>query len=61
MEPEAVLQVLTNCGGYAALCILLLREMTAMRQEHKEEVRALSEVIAANTAAIEGLKERVSR
>ena len=57
---DAVVNAIIGAGGYAILCWLMMKELSAEREAHRKEVQALSECISANTAAVTALREHLA-
>lgn len=61
MEFDIIIQAIVQAGGYAALCILMLRYLEKETERHRQEVTELSTVIRENTAAITRLGGYIER
>lgn len=59
MDVGAIVSVITQAGGYAALCVLLVIQLRDESKAHREEVTELSGVIRDNTATVAALLEHL--
>lgn len=59
MDASGIINALTQAGGYAALCVLLVLQLRDENKAHRDEVNELGDVVRENTAAITALLEHL--